>query len=71
MHEASINHLMLTRVMGSRYILADKTKIGKKLNFIYGTIKEVTMLITDTEAPQDRIAEFKDHIEVKQVDACL
>jgi len=71
MHEASINHLMLTRVMGSRYILADKTKIGKKLNFIYGTIKEVTMLITDTEAPPELIAEFQEHIEVRQAELCL
>jgi len=67
MLEASINHLMLTRVMGPRYILADKSKIGRKLNFIYGSIKEVTLLITDTEAPPHLVQELKDYIDVYQV----
>jgi len=68
MQEASINHLMLTRVMGPRYILADKTKIGQRLNFIYGPLKEVTMLITDTEAPLPMVEELKKYIEVHQVE---
>jgi len=67
MQEASINHLMLTRVMGPRYILADKSKIGRKLNFIYGALKEVTLLITDTEAPPNLVEELKSFIEVHQV----
>jgi len=67
MQEASINHLMLTRVMGPRYILADKSKIGRKLNFIYGSIKDVTLLITDTEAPSHLIEELKNFIDVYQV----
>jgi DeoR/GlpR family transcriptional regulator of sugar metabolism len=68
MQEASINNLMLTRVMGPRYILADKTKIGRRLNFIYGSLKDVTLLITDTEAPTDLIEELKNSIDVYQVD---
>jgi DeoR/GlpR family transcriptional regulator of sugar metabolism len=68
MQEASINHLMLTRVMGPRYILADKTKIGRKLSFKYGSLKEVSLLITDTEAPPQLIEELKQHIEVYQVE---
>ena len=68
MQEASINHLMLTRVMGPRYILADKTKIGRKLSFKYGALKEVSLLITDTEAPINLIEELKQHIEVYQVE---
>jgi DeoR/GlpR family transcriptional regulator of sugar metabolism len=71
MQEASINHLMLTRVMGPRYILADKTKIGRKLNFIYGPLKEVTLLITDTEAPPHLIEELKKFIGVYQVDPLI
>jgi DeoR/GlpR family transcriptional regulator of sugar metabolism len=67
MQEASINHLMLTRVMGPRYILADKSKIGRKLNFIYGSLKEVTLLITDTEAPPDLIEELRTIIKIHQV----
>jgi DeoR/GlpR family transcriptional regulator of sugar metabolism len=68
MQEASINNLMLTRVMGPRYILADKTKIGRRLNFIYGSLKDVTLLITDTEAPADLLDELKKSIEVYQVE---
>ncbi|MDR2899971.1 MAG: DeoR/GlpR family DNA-binding transcription regulator [Treponema sp.] len=68
MQEASINNLMLTRVMGPRYILADKTKIGSRLNFIYGSLKDVTMLITDTEAPKDLLDELKQSIAVHQVE---
>jgi len=67
MQEASINHLMLTRVMGPRYILADKSKIGRKLNFIYGSTKDVTLLITDNEAPSHFIDELKKIIDVYQV----
>jgi DeoR/GlpR family transcriptional regulator of sugar metabolism len=68
MQEASINHLMLTRVMGPRYILADKSKIGRRLNFIYGSLKEITMLITDTEAPAQLIEELKGTIRIHQVE---
>jgi DeoR/GlpR family transcriptional regulator of sugar metabolism len=68
MQEASINHLMLTRVMGPRYILADKSKIGRKLNFIYGSLKEITMLITDTEAPAQLVEELRKAIQIHQVE---
>jgi DeoR/GlpR family transcriptional regulator of sugar metabolism len=68
MQEASINHLMLTRVMGPRYILADKSKIGRKLNFIYGSLREITMLITDTEAPAPLVEELRQSIAVTQVE---
>jgi DeoR/GlpR family transcriptional regulator of sugar metabolism len=71
MQEASINHLMLTRVSGPRYILADKSKIGRKLNFIYGSLKEITMLIADTESPPNLIAEIKQAIDVYQVEPIL
>jgi len=67
MQEASINNLMLTRVMGPRYILADKSKIGRELNFVYGSIKEVTLLITDTEAPPHLVEELRKFIDVYQV----
>jgi DeoR/GlpR family transcriptional regulator of sugar metabolism len=68
MQEASINHLMLTRVMGPRYILADKSKIGRRLNFIYGSLREITMLITDTEAPPELVEELRHVIAVHQVE---
>jgi DeoR/GlpR family transcriptional regulator of sugar metabolism len=50
MHEVAINQLMLSRVTGERYILADHTKIGKKHNFISGSPDQISCVITDTEA---------------------
>ncbi|MDR0630085.1 MAG: DeoR/GlpR family DNA-binding transcription regulator [Treponema sp.] len=68
LQEATINNLMLTRVTGPRYILADKSKIGRRLNFIYGRLQDISLLITDTEAPQPLVAELRKKIEVVQVE---
>jgi DeoR/GlpR family transcriptional regulator of sugar metabolism len=68
LQEATINNLMLTRVNGPRYILADKSKIGRRLNFIYGQLKDITSLITDTEAPDAVIEELRKFINVIQVE---
>jgi DeoR/GlpR family transcriptional regulator of sugar metabolism len=68
LQEATINNLMLTRVNGPRYILADKSKIGRRLNFIYGQLKDVTALITDTEAPEAVVEELRKFIKVVQID---
>lgn len=67
LQESSINSLMLTRVTGPRYIVADKTKIGRRLNFIYGPISKITCLITDTEAPISEVEKFRQYVEVWQV----
>lgn len=50
MHEVAINQLMLSRVTGERYILADHTKIGRKHSFISGSPDQISCVITDTEA---------------------
>jgi DeoR/GlpR family transcriptional regulator of sugar metabolism len=68
LQEATINNLMLTRVTGPRYILADKSKIGRRLNFIYGRLREITRLITDTEAPAAVVEELRRSIDVVQVE---
>lgn len=68
LQEAAINNLMLTRVTGPRYILADKSKIGRRLNFIYGQLREITRLITDTEAPIAVVEELRRFIDVVQVE---
>jgi DeoR/GlpR family transcriptional regulator of sugar metabolism len=68
LQEATINNLMLTRVNGPRYILADKSKIGRRLNFIYGQLKDITSLITDTEAPPAVIEELRKSINVIQIE---
>ncbi|MHB9291400.1 hypothetical protein Holit_00476 [Hollandina sp. SP2] len=59
---------MLTRVTGPRYILADKSKIGRRLNFIYGRLQDISLLITDTEASQPLIEELRKKIPVVQVE---
>jgi DeoR/GlpR family transcriptional regulator of sugar metabolism len=68
LQEATINNLMLTRVTGPRYMLADKSKIGRRLNFIYGQLKEITRLITDTEAPAAVVEKLRKSIDVVQVE---
>jgi DeoR/GlpR family transcriptional regulator of sugar metabolism len=71
MQEASVNRLMLSRVIGQRYILADKSKIGKRFSFPYGSLQEITMLITDTEVPPETIAAFSQYIDVHEVEPLL
>lgn len=68
LQEATINGMMLTRAMGARYILADKSKVGRRLNFIYGALNEITCLITDTEASQQEVDKLKKTIDVIQVE---
>jgi DeoR/GlpR family transcriptional regulator of sugar metabolism len=67
LQEATINSIMFTRVAGPRYILADQSKIGRRLNFTYGKLDEVTTLITDTEADPFMVSAFQKHIQVVQV----
>lgn len=67
LQEATVNGVMLNRAIGARYILADKTKVGRRLNFIYGALSEITCLITDTEAPQEEVDKLRRTIEVLQV----
>ncbi|MDR1917210.1 MAG: hypothetical protein LBQ58_11620 [Synergistaceae bacterium] len=68
LQEAAVNELMLTRVTGRKFILADKTKIGCTLSFIYGSINQVSCLITDTEASPDEIEKLRGLIDVIQVE---
>ncbi len=50
MQEVAINQLMLSRVTGKKYILADHTKIGNKQSFISGSPSQISCIITDSEA---------------------
>lgn len=67
LQEATVNGVMLNRAIGARYILADRTKVGRRLNFIYGALSDITCLITDTEAPQEEVDKLRKTIEVLQV----
>jgi DeoR/GlpR family transcriptional regulator of sugar metabolism len=64
--EATINGMMLTRA-NKRYILADKSKVGRRLNFLYGGIRDIHTLITDTEANPAELALIRKSVEVVQV----
>lgn len=67
LQEATINGQMLTRAVGERYILADRTKIGRRLNFIYGSLGDISCLITDTEAPAAEVEKIGRVVRVIQV----
>lgn len=67
LQEATINGLMLTRAVGARYILADRTKIGRRLNFIYGALQDISCLITDSEAEQAEVDKLKASVVVIRV----
>lgn len=69
LQEAAINGVMLKRVVGARYLLADNTKIGRRLNFIYGALNELSCLITDTEASASEVEKIRKTIDVIQVSA--
>ncbi|MDR1915198.1 MAG: DeoR/GlpR family DNA-binding transcription regulator [Synergistaceae bacterium] len=68
LQEAAVNELMLTRVTGRKFILADKTKVGCTLSFIYGSINQVSCLITDTEASPGEVGKLRGLIDVIQVE---
>lgn len=67
LQEATINGIMLTRAVGARYILADKTKIGRQLSFVYGALSDITCLITDTESEPAEVEKIARTIRVIQV----
>lgn len=55
LQETAINELMMKRGEGNCYVLADNTKIGRKHNFLSGTINMVNYLITDNEADSNEL----------------
>lgn len=57
--ETSINELMLRRCSGTRYILADSSKIGCIHNFYTGDISLIDVFITDYNANIDEIKNLR------------
>ena len=43
---------MLTQRVGPTYLLADHTKLGKKSNFVSGSLNQIDHLITDRGADE-------------------
>ena len=57
--EASINHLMLTQLSGTSYVLAAHGKLGFNSNFTSGEIRLISNLITDHSSNQETIQQFR------------
>ena len=51
--EVAINELMLKQCTGTRFVLADSTKIGHNHSFVSNTLSRVDILITDDMADEE------------------
>jgi len=58
LQEAAINELMIRRVVGPRVILADNLKIGRTNSFTYGSVQDISYLITDSEVAPKALAQI-------------
>jgi DeoR/GlpR family transcriptional regulator of sugar metabolism len=67
LQESAINDMILTRTSGKRFILADRTKIGRISNYTCGSCDRLSCLITDSMAPKKELKKLRRHIEVIQV----
>jgi DeoR/GlpR family transcriptional regulator of sugar metabolism len=67
LQESTINDLILAKTSGKRFILADRTKIGRISNFACGTCDRLSCLITDSMASRSEVKKLRRRIEVIQV----
>ena len=67
LQESVINDLILAKTSGKRFILADRTKVGRISNFTCGTCDRLSCLITDSMASKPEVKKLCQHIEVIQV----
>jgi DeoR/GlpR family transcriptional regulator of sugar metabolism len=65
--EAAINDLMLGKTSGERFILADRTKVGRTSFYMCGTCERFSCLITDSTASNSEVKRLSRHMEVIQV----
>lgn len=71
MNEVAINKMMLSKVTGATYVLADGKKIGEESNFVSCATENIQNLITDERVTHKQVQEIKDKgINVIRVDAC-
>ncbi len=70
--ESAINRLMLTRVTGKRFVLADRSKIGLVGNFVSGTLGDIDTLITDDAADENELKRIEqNNVEIIKVRGVL
>ncbi|MEG1687231.1 MAG: DeoR/GlpR family DNA-binding transcription regulator [Angelakisella sp.] len=68
LQEVAVNELMLTRVTGARYLLADHSKIGRKHSFMSGAVEQISCLITDTDADKSILRQLAERgVQIIQV----
>lgn len=60
LNEVNINRLMLERVSGSAYIMADFSKFGKRSSYVSGPPDLIANIITDIDAPPHIVREFRE-----------
>lgn len=58
-NEVALNEIMLQRVTGKAYVIADSSKIGKTSNYITFPADRITHIITDEFAPEAELTEFR------------
>ena len=58
--EVAINEIMLSRCSGSKFIMADYTKVGIDQNFVSGSIENIDYLITDDKADREKLDEIRE-----------
>ena len=49
----------LTTENAQTVVVADHTKIGKRLNFHFSSINNISCIVTDNEAPEDELKRFE------------
>lgn len=58
--EVNLNQLMLERVTGTSYILADHTKLGRNSSFVSCPTASILNIITDDKAPEEIVNGFRE-----------
>lgn len=68
LQEAAINHTMQQQCIGTVFVLAESSKIGRNHSFVSGNLDHVNYLITDSKADRTQIDYYKKNgIKVVQV----
>jgi len=60
LNEVNINQLMIERVTGASYILADSSKFGNKCSYVSCPPERIENIITDLDAPLVLLKEFRE-----------
>jgi len=55
-----VGRTMISSCIGPVIVLADSSKIGTRLNFHFGDLKDISYLVTDTKADPEEIARIQE-----------